>query len=73
MLRFDDISAYVIRCCGLNIFSISNEEAGEVPISIKWLGNCLLVTPVKRVLAEATPSRDCVDRENWGKSATIGG
>ena len=29
--HFDDISTYVMRRCGLNIFSLSNEEAGEVP------------------------------------------
>ena len=31
MPRFIDISAYVMRRCGLNIFSLSNEEAGDVP------------------------------------------
>ena len=29
--RFVDVSAYAMRRCGLNIFSLSNEEDGDVP------------------------------------------
>ena len=31
MTRFVGVSAYVMRRCGLNIFLLSNEEAGDVP------------------------------------------
>ena len=53
--RFYDISTYVMRRCGLNIFSLSNEEAGEVPflqLAEKTRRGESLISSILKVLSD---------------------